>query len=140
MLTNLLPNNFILNPPKSNKILSNNANMLLDVAKTPIVSTQKIMGIFLQVCNMYKWIHNHYVVNCCDCIYINANQGNCYKCGFCGIQQHTMHDFCHSPTKKLSPMFSYNIFHYIQHLEQVFEAFKINHWTTMNKYVIAWQI
>jgi hypothetical protein len=48
-----------------------------------------------------------------------------------------MHDFCHSPTKKLIPMFSSNIFHYFQHLEQGFETFKINHWTTMNKYVIA---
>lgn len=119
MLTNLPLNIYTFNPPKSNKTLSNNANMLLDVAETSIVSTQKRMEIFLQVCNTYKWIHNHYIVNCCDYIYKNANQGNCYKYGFCGIQ-HTMHDFCHSSSKKLSPMFSSNIFHYFQHLEQGF--------------------
>jgi hypothetical protein len=127
MLTNLLPNTYNFNPPKSNKTLSKNAKMLLDVAKTPIFPTKKRMGILLQVCNTYKWIHNQYLVNCCGCIHRNASQGNCYKCGFCRIQQHTMHDFCHSPPKKLSPMFSSNIFHYFQHLEQGFEAFKISH-------------
>jgi hypothetical protein len=41
-----LPPNFSnLNPPKFNKILSINANMLLDVVKTLIVSTHKKMGI-----------------------------------------------------------------------------------------------
>ncbi len=44
MLTNLPPNSFNFNPPKANKILSINANMVLDVAKTPIVSTHEKMG------------------------------------------------------------------------------------------------
>jgi hypothetical protein len=44
MLTNLPPNFSNLNPSKVNKILSINANILLNVAKTPIVSTHKKMG------------------------------------------------------------------------------------------------
>jgi len=36
--------------------------MLLNVAKTPIVSMHKKMGNILKIYTTYKWIHNHYVL------------------------------------------------------------------------------
>jgi hypothetical protein len=81
------------NSPNSSIILNINANMLLDVIETPIVETHKKMGILFQACTIYKWIHNQCVlVNCCDFVCNNANEGSYCKCGFCGIQQHPMHD------------------------------------------------
>jgi hypothetical protein len=82
------------NPPKSWKNLTIKEKILLNVEDTPIISTQRSLGIVFHFWTTYKWIEIHWmhVVNYHNFICTNGNRSESNKFSCYNFQQNNMHD------------------------------------------------